>query len=91
LLAAKTVSKNYNDSDASTSARTKLTFVLTTLVNEWVAANPDKLCAANVSDLERKPDNAEKDFREKRAAYRDAEAKMNAVRDELTRAKGGKA
>lgn len=60
------------------------------LWNEWSLKNPHLMYQADVEDLEKKLERAEDDFKEKRTAMREAEVKMNQLRDELTRAKGGK-
>lgn len=81
---------SYKSGDVSFASRDKIVAVLTPLVNAWVKANPDKLLAANVDDLESKLEKAEEDFREKRQEYRDAEMKMNKARTELNSAKAAK-
>ena len=68
---------------ASESARNKLAEVLTTAVNEWTAANPETIAAANIEHLHNKVEIAQGDVENAKKVLNQAEANLKAAEENL--------
>lgn len=71
------------NSEASESARVKVTEVLTQAVNDWVIANSDKLFAAQTDKLEQAVTAAEADVKVTEEALRNAKSKLRQASEAL--------
>ncbi len=68
---------------ASESARDKLADVITNAVNEWTAANPQIITAANIEHLKNKIETAQGDVENAKKVLNEAEANLKAAKETL--------